>query len=670
LFEFGREFRIFAEIKSIPHLMPDTAYHLSAYLLLGLPFSCFLLLWLGGKSLNKFAGWIGVLATAAGLVVSLLYADAGAVHTLRFEWLTIGNHTIELSFRFDTLSAMMLAIVHFVALLVQLYSIAYMHDDRNINRYFAFIQLFLFSMLGIVLAGSLLVMYIFWELVGLSSYLLIGFWYTKKRPVWAAQKAFVLNRIGDAAFLTGILMLFYYIGSTDFEVLSLEAGTISPGILTAIGICLFGGCVGKSAQFPLSGWLPDAMEGPTPVSALIHAATMVAAGIFLLARISFLLTIDARLVILVIGAITMVTGAVQALKGWDIKKVLAYSTMSQLGLMVMAIGFGSWQTALFHLATHAFFKAGLFLSAGSVIHAVTPHEEQSGFDPQDMRTMGGLRKALPITFICFSICAAALAGLPFFSGFLSKDAIITEGFLWAAENGPLAYLFPVLVILSAGLTAFYMTRQVWLVFFGEKRLPVAVHPQESPVAMWLPMALLSALSLFFWFSINPFNAEGWFLHWIGKEHGAHLVWVPFVASAVTFLSIFLAYRQTKSENPFQVNNPIPVPDNIQSRWSWLRGYSNEQYFLIPFDFITKYLKAFEKNVVDGLVDLVAKGSLVFGHFIAWVDRMFVDGAVHLTVFSIRSAGRAARNLQSGRIQSYYIVTVMGVFLLILWLIAV
>ncbi|MGN7886429.1 NADH-quinone oxidoreductase subunit L [Dyadobacter sp. 22481] len=653
--------------------MPDIAFLLPAYLLLGLPFSCFLLLWLGGKSLNKFAGRIGVLTTAAGLVVSLLYADAGAVHTLRFEWLTIGSHVIELSFRFDTLSAMMLAIVHFVALLVQLYSIAYMHDDRNVNRYFAFIQLFLFSMLGIVLSGSLLVMYIFWELVGLSSYLLIGFWYTKKRPVWAAQKAFVLNRIGDAAFLTGILMLFYYIGSTDFEVLSLEAGTISPGILTAIGICLFGGCVGKSAQFPLSGWLPDAMEGPTPVSALIHAATMVAAGIFLLARISFLLTVDARLVILVIGAITMVTGAVKALKGWDIKKVLAYSTMSQLGLMVMAVGFGSWQTALFHLATHAFFKAGLFLSAGSVIHAVTPGNELPGFepdyDPQDMRTMGGLRKALPITFICYLICAAALAGLPFFSGFLSKDAIITEGFLWAAEFGTLGYLFPVLVIVSAGLTAFYMTRQVWLVFFGEKRFPAIVHPHESPVAMWLPMALLSALSLFFWFSINPFNAEGWFLHWIGKEHGEHLVWVPFIATAVTFLSIFLAYRETGADNPFKVNDPIPVGEPVQSPWSWLRGYSNEQYFLIPFEVITKYLKAFEKNIVDALVDLVAKGSLVFGHFIAWVDRMFVDGAVHLTVFSIRSAGRAARNMQSGRIQSYYIVTVMGVFLLILWLVA-
>ena len=202
--------------------MPDTAFHLPAYLLLGLPFSCFLLLWLGGKSLNKFAGWIGTLTTTAGLVISFLHTDAGAVHTLHFEWLTIGSHGIELSLRFDTLSVMMLAIVHFVALLVQLYSTAYMHDDRNVNRYFAFIQLFLFSMLGIVLAGNLLVMYIFWELVGLSSYLLIGFWYTKKRPVWAAQKAFVLNRIGDAAFLTGILMLFSYIGSTDFEVLSVE----------------------------------------------------------------------------------------------------------------------------------------------------------------------------------------------------------------------------------------------------------------------------------------------------------------------------------------------------------------------------------------------------------------------------------------------------------------
>ena len=260
--------------------MPDSAYFLPAYLLLGLPFSGFLLLWLAGKGFNKAAGWAGALITAAGLVISLLYADVQALHIVNLHWLTIGQTSIDITFRFDVLTCLMLLIVHFVALLVQLYSVSYLHGDKNLHRYFAFIQLFLFSMIGIVLSGSLLVMYIFWELVGLSSYLLIGFWYFKPRAVWAAQKAFVLNRIGDAAFLTGILMLFYYIGSTDFEVIALNLDTISPGVLTAIGLCLFGGCMGKSAQFPLSGWLPDAMEGPTPVSALIHAATMVAAGIF------------------------------------------------------------------------------------------------------------------------------------------------------------------------------------------------------------------------------------------------------------------------------------------------------------------------------------------------------------------------------------------------------
>jgi NADH-quinone oxidoreductase subunit L len=650
--------------------MPDSAFHLPAYLLLGLPFSCFLLLWLGGKSLNKFAGWLGAIITAAGLLVSLLYAEPDLLHTIRFTWLTIGNTPIELSFRFDTLTCVMLAVVHFVALLVQVYSTAYMHHDRNVGRYFAFIQLFLFSMIGIVLSGSLLVMYIFWELVGLSSYLLIGFWYTKKRPMWAAQKAFVLNRIGDAAFLTGILMLFYYIGSTDFEVLSLKLDTISPGMLTVIGLCLFGGCVGKSAQFPLSGWLPDAMEGPTPVSALIHAATMVAAGIFLMARISFLLTIDAKLIVAVIGTITMLVGAIKAMQVWDIKRVLAYSTMSQLGLMVVAIGIGSWQTALFHLVTHAFFKAGLFLSAGSVIHAVTPGNELPGYDPQDMRTMGGLRKALPVTFICFLVCAAALAGLPFFSGFLSKDAIITEGFLWAAGYGATGYIFPALILFSAGLTAYYMTRQIWLVFFGENRFPAAVYPHESPVAMWLPMALLAVLSLFFWFSWNPFNAMGWFLHLVGQGEHGHLSWVPFVASAVTFVAIFLAYRQTRAVDPFGVNAAIGQSEAKQNRLAWLRDYSDEHYFIIPFAYITRYLKLFEKHVVDALVNAVARGSLVFGHLIAWFDRMFVDGLVNLTVFSVRYAGQAARGMQNGRIQSYYIVMATGVFLLILWLVAV
>jgi NADH-quinone oxidoreductase subunit L len=649
--------------------MPDSAYLLPASLLLGLPFMAFLIFWAGGKGLNKVAGYAGALLTATGLVVSIIYADPDVLHTIRFDWVVIGSFPIEIAFRFDTLTCIMLVVVHFVAFLVQLYSISYLHHDQNLHRYFAFVQLFLFSMIGIVLSGSLLVMYIFWELVGLSSYLLIGFWYHKPRPVWAAQKAFVLNRIGDAAFLTGILMLFYYIGSTDFEVLSISVDSISPGILTAIGLCLFGGCVGKSAQFPLSGWLPDAMEGPTPVSALIHAATMVAAGIFLLARISFLLTFDARLVIAFIGMVTMLIGAVKATRVWDIKRVLAYSTMSQLGLMVMAVGLGSWQTAFFHLTTHAFFKAGLFLSAGSVIHAVTPSHNADHFDPQDMRNMGGLRKALPITFICYLLCACALAGLPFFSGFLSKDAIITEGFLWADKYGSLGYVFPVVMIFSAGLTAYYMTRQLWLVFFGDKRYHAFpdVHPHESPLIMYGPMLLLAALSLFIFFSGNPLDgASGWFMSFIGVVEPVHITWVPFVATSVTLVSIFLAYRESKKENPFQISSRNEIQSKLS--FSLLGDYSNEKYFLVPFAYIAGMCKRFEKRVIDAFVEFVAKGSVVLAHLLSWGDRNIVDGGVKLTVFSIRSAGQTVRSLQSGKIQSYLLVTITGLLLLILWLV--
>lgn len=650
--------------------MPDSAYQLPASFLLGLPLVAFLLFWLGGKGLNQVAGYAGALITAVGLAISAYFAEPGVLHTVRFDWLMVGSFPIEIAFRFDTLTFIMLMVVHFVAFLVQLYSVSYLHDDENLHRYFAFIQLFVFSMLGIVLAGNLLVMYIFWELVGLSSYLLIGFWYKKARPVWAAQKAFVLNRIGDAAFLTGILMLFYYIGSTDFEVLSVTVGSISPGVLTAIGLCLFGGCVGKSAQFPLSGWLPDAMEGPTPVSALIHAATMVAAGIFLLARISFLLTWDARLVITLIGMITMLIGAVKAMRVWDIKRVLAFSTMSQLGLMVMAVGLGSWQMAFFHLTTHAFFKAGLFLSAGSVIHAVTPSQPNVDFDPQDMRNMGGLRKSLPITYICFLICASALAGLPFFSGFLSKDAIITEVFLWAEKYGIFGYLFPLVILFSAGLTAYYMFRQLWLVFFGEARYSASahVHPHESPAIMWIPMVLLSGLSIFVWFSYNPFDAaSGWFLSFIGVVESVHLSWVPILATLVTLVSIFLAYRASQSENPFEVFTPMQAP--LESKYAFLRNFSNENYFLAPFAWIAKWSERIEKNWIDAFVDFVGKWSVVVAHLVSWADRNIVDGGVKFTTFSVRVAGNSVRSLQNGKIQSYFLVAITGLLLLILWLVA-
>jgi NADH-quinone oxidoreductase subunit L len=537
-------------------IMPESAYLLPVLLLLGAPFLTFLILWFAGGVLNKLAGWIGAAVTLFGLGVTLMYADLSALHTGQYTWVEIGDLPVTISYRLDALGTVLLVVVHFVALLVQLYSTSYLSGDKGLYRYFAFLQLFLFSMIGIVLSGNLLIMYIFWELVGLCSYLLIGFWYHKPRAVWAAQKAFVMNRIGDAAFLAGILMLFYYVGSTDLEVLARgQLSELSPGTLTAIGLLLFGGCIGKSAQFPLSGWLPDAMEGPTPVSALIHAATMVAAGIFLMARISFLLTPDARFWILLVGTITMLNGAIKASRVWDIKGVLAYSTMSQLGLMVVAIGLGSWHTAIFHLTTHAFFKAGLFLSAGSVIHAVTPASGGNFFDPQDMRTMGGLRKKLPITFVCFGLCAAALAGLPLFSGFLSKDAIVAESVLWAENYGMLAYAVPVIILLSAGLTAYYMARQIWLVFLGEERYKAfdTVHPHESSWRMWLPMASLAGLSVFFWFSFNPLHAgESWYLFLLGKREATHIFWLPFVAGGVSAIAILLAYVQTRRPDPFGI----------------------------------------------------------------------------------------------------------------------
>jgi NADH-quinone oxidoreductase subunit L len=454
-------------------------------------------------------------------------------------------------------------------------------------------------------------------------------------------------------------------------VLATSIQTLDPGILTGIGLCLFGGCMGKSAQFPLSGWLPDAMEGPTPVSALIHAATMVAAGIFLLARISFLLTPEAQIAIACIGMITMVIGAVKATQVWDIKRVLAYSTMSQLGLMVIAVGLGSWRTALFHLATHAFFKAGLFLSAGSVIHAVTPSDTDDTFDPQDMRTMGGLRKHLPITFSCFVICSSALAGLPFFSGFLSKDAIIVEAFFWAERHGVWAYLFPVIIMVSAGVTAYYMTRQVWLVFLGEKRYSIfkSVHPHESPVMMWGPMALLAALSIFIWFSWNPFDASyGWFLELVRAEEFGHILWVPFAATAVTLISIFLAFRETKAEDPFSMyagNSKNSIL--LLKRLTGLNDFSRENFFLRPFAFMSAGLMQFEAKIVNSFVDGVAKWSVVMAHVLSWGDRNIVDGGVKLTVFTIRSAGQGVRGLQNGKIQSYYLVTALGVVLLVLWL---
>ncbi len=449
-----------------------------------------------------------------------------------FNWIDFGDVPgvgplqIKMGILIDNLTAIMLAMVSLISLLVHIYSTGYMSGDKYYGRYFAYLGIFTFSMLGIVLSDNLFSIYIFWELVGLSSYLLIGFFFEKQSAADAQKKAFLTNRVGDIGMWLGILILYSQFHTFGYEEIyeHIKAGDfhMSQAWLTAAGILLFMGCVGKSAQFPLHVWLPDAMEGPTPVSALIHAATMVAAGVYFVARIFVILTVDALHVIAFIGAITAFMAATIAITQHDIKRVLAYSTVSQLGYMVLGLGVGAYSAALFHLLTHAFFKACLFLGSGAIIHAM--HHEQ------DMRWMGGLRKKMPWTFVTFTIATLALAGLPLTSGFMSKDAILAGALGFAeVEGGGIYYLIPVFGFFSAMLTAFYMGRQIWLVFFGESRAhlkPASGHDDhhghddhghhevhEVPWAMRMPLVVLAALSVFAVFSPDPLDgAKGWFMH--------------------------------------------------------------------------------------------------------------------------------------------------------------
>ncbi|GAB3913439.1 NADH-quinone oxidoreductase subunit L [Larkinella knui] len=623
------------------------------WLLLLLPFLSGSISLLAGRRINGWVGSVAALLTLAGLGLSVFVAlQTGTdVLTLQTNWLVIPSRSVAITFRIDALTLLMLTVVHFIALLVQVYSISYLHDERARYRYFGFLSLFIGSMLGIVLAGNLIVLYAFWELVGLCSYLLIGFWFRKPAAARAAKKAFIMNRIGDAGFLLGIFLLLFQSGTT--ELAELPDLFVSDGRLaTLTGLCLFCGCIGKSAQFPLTTWLPDAMEGPTPVSALIHAATMVAAGIFLLARIHFLLTPDALLLITGIGTITMLMAAYSALYQTDIKKVLAYSTVSQLGLMVVGMGTGTVNGALFHLTTHAFFKAGLFLAAGSVIH---------GVHTQDMRQMGGLRKAMPITFIGWAVCAAALAGIPLFSGFLSKETILTGAFGWAGQQGGLAYLVPVLAVLSSGLTACYMARQGRLVFFGTNRAPEtsAVSVHESGPLLTGPVVMLAVLSIGFVFAGNPFSAEhSWFFRLFpavgaGDEH----LWIAVLSVSVVAVGLWLGWRM-----------PVLTESTTMSRLSEHNWYLDGIYnrlIVRPFLRLAYLSYGFDHSVIDRLVDLVAIGNVVLAHMISWIDRTLVDGLVNGASWLAHRLGNLTRSVQNGRVQSYIASAVVGL-LLILW----
>jgi NADH-quinone oxidoreductase subunit L len=567
-------------------------------------------------------------------------------------WIDVSPLRVDLAFRLDALTSVMLLVVAGVGFLIHLYSLGYMHDDPDLPRFFAYLNLFTAAMLVLVLADSLPVLFIGWEGVGLCSYLLIGFWYSDPANADAGRKAFVANRVGDAAFLTGLFLLFWSLAAagsptlafTDVNRLAPELALRSPGIVTAICLLLLVGATGKSAQIPLYVWLPDAMAGPTPVSALIHAATMVTAGVYMMARLSplFVESPTAMQVVATIGAVTAVFAASIALVQRDLKKILAYSTISQIGYMVLGVGVGAFAAGVFHLMTHAFFKALLFLGAGSVMHAL--HGEL------DVFKMGGLKRHLPITSKTFLVGTLAIAGVPPLAAFFSKDMVLEAAFM---HGHPVLWL---LGVIAAGLTAFYMFRAYFLAFEGESRMghEVEAHVHESPSTMTIPLVILSVLSIvggwvglphgFLWGDrfgryLEPVLAQA--------AHGAHAeghaveaggatpLLLMLVTTAVAFGAIFAAWKMYA--------RPSTVPDEMQARFPriydllWGKYWVDEIYdtfILQPYAAASRFFwKVIDASVIDGTVNGVAS---------------FFGGAA--------SAGR---RLQTGNVQHYAFAMLLG-----------
>jgi NADH-quinone oxidoreductase subunit L len=576
-------------------------------------------------------------------------------------WYVTGNIKITMGMLADGLSAMMLVVVTIVSFLVHLYSMGYMHGDRRYWLFFVELQLFSASMLGLVLAHNYLQMFICWELVGLCSYLLIGFWYEKKSASDAAKKAFLVTRIGDVGMLIGILLLFTTIGTLTFGGVfgAAEAGSISPKMITAVTVLLFCGAMGKSAQFPLHVWLPDAMEGPTPVSALIHAATMVAAGVYLVGR-SFPLfshSPQTMMVVAAIGAFTAIFAASIAVVQTDIKRVLAYSTISQLGYMILALGIGAYVAGMFHLMTHAFFKALLFLGSGSVIHAA---------HTQDIRDMGGLGKKMKITTWTFVIGSLSLSGFPLLAGFWSKDEIL--GF--AFSNG--RYLIFAVGAFTAFLTAFYMFRLIFVVFYG-KVSKASEHAHESPKVMTIPLIILAVFAVIAGFVGTPFNPEKWSIAKFisGNMHIEHLEFdfIPMIISvAVGLAGILLAYlmygrkviptdwlyRYIKPYHKLLVNK-------------YYVDLAGSKVFIRPTIRFAKLINWFDKRIIDGLVNLFGKVTMIISKGVHLFDMGVVDGIVNWTGRETYSSGKRLRLLQTGNISGYAIVmfAVLAVYIIYL-----
>ena len=613
-----------------------------------------------GKFSSRFA------TVVLGICMFLSFYGAYLVFTrgefsIEKVWYVTGNIKITMGMLADGLSAMMLVVVTIVSFLVHLYSMGYMHGDRRYWLFFVELQLFSASMLGLVLAHNYLQMFICWELVGLCSYLLIGFWYEKKSASDASKKAFLVTRVGDVGMLIGILLLFTATGTLTFGGVfgAAEAGSISPTMITAITVLLFCGAMGKSAQFPLHVWLPDAMEGPTPVSALIHAATMVAAGVYLVGR-SFPLfshSPQTMMVVAAIGAFTAIFAASIAVVQTDIKRVLAYSTISQLGYMILALGIGAYVAGMFHLMTHAFFKALLFLGSGSVIHAA---------GTQDIREMGGLGKKMKITTWTFVVGSLSLSGFPLLAGFWSKDEIL--GF--AFSNG--RYVIFAVGAFTAFLTAFYMFRLIFVVFYG-KPSKAAEHAHESPKVMTIPLIILAVLAVIAGFVGTPFNPEKFSIAKFisGNIHIEHTEFdfIPMIISvAVGLVGILLAYLMYgRKVIPTDWLYRYVKPYHKVLVNKYYIDLAGSKVFIRPTIRFAKLINWFDSRIIDGLVNLFGKVTIIISKGVHLFDKGIVDGIVNWTGRETYSSGKRLRLLQTGNISGYAIVmfAVLAVYIIYL-----
>jgi len=619
------------------------------WLLIALPLAGAAILLLSGRWSDPWGHLLGCATSLGSFVVgALLFTDmlgrAGeerAVHERLFTWVPVGELQVDFGLQLDQLSVCFVLLITGVGSLIHIYSVGYMAEDPDRRRFFAYLNLFLSAMLLLVLADNYLGLYVGWEGVGLASYLLIGFWQHKPSAATAAKKAFVVNRVGDIGLAVALMVMFAYIGSISFEGVFAAAPELGEGTLNAIGLLLLLAACGKSAQVPLQSWLGDAMEGPTPVSALIHAATMVTAGVYLIVRSGpvFDLAPGAQLGVVIVGAVTLLFGAIIGCAKDDIKKALAASTMSQIGYMVLAAGLGpaGYAVAIMHLLTHGFFKAGLFLGAGSVMHAMD--------DEVNMRHYGGLRKLLPITFVTFGLGYLAIIGVPPLAGFFSKDGII-EAALGA--GGAKGIILGGAAILGAGITAFYMTRVMLMTFFGERRWKPDTHPHESPKVMTWPMVVLAVGSV----ASGGFLAIGGTLeHWLAPvvgEHEAHHVvpaWVvTVIVLSVVAVGIVIAYRMYAQK---------PVPDTAPEEVSALTVAARRDLY---GDAINEAL--------------LMKSGQVVTKDLFWFDNKGVDGATNGLAALVGRSSDGLRQLQTGFARSYALSMLAGAVLVVAVILAV